>query len=125
MDDGFTPEEREEDPATMVTELGQRLDRETLARLIGVKPSELDMIGAGHAPKAKAAERLRLLYELSAKTDDLDDPAAVMAALGPRGGSRGMFPFALVPRLRRYVLGFLLLDTLVFVGFLVLGFLLR
>ena len=126
MDDGFAPEiEREKDPATMVAELGQRLDRDTLAQLIGVEPSELDMIGAGYTPKRKAVERLRRLHELSEKTDDLEDPASVVAALGLRDGSPASIPFALVPRLKRYVLGFLLLDTLVFVGFLLVALLFR
>ena len=109
----------------MVAELEERVDRETLSRLIGVKPSELDMIGAGYAPKRKAAERLRLLHDLSKKTDDFEDPASVIAARGLRNGSRTSISFALVPRLKRYVLGFLLLDTLVFVGLLLVALLFR
>jgi hypothetical protein len=123
MNTGFEKQPDADDAATMVAELRGRLDDATLARALGVKRSELEMIAAGYPAKADAAKRLRMLHELGSTTDDLRDPEALLTGLGMTEDVSGRLPFALVPRLKTYLIAFLVIDTVVFLGFMVALFL--
>lgn len=125
MDEGFDVEPPDEDdfPA-MLAFLDGRLDRETIAHVLGVKEPELELIAIGHAPKPGAGDRLKMLYALARRTDgDLTDPGALMRAAGlasPEG--RLMVPIQLVPRMKTFFIAFLVVDAILFaVFFLVLA----
>ena len=123
MNTGFEVQPDADDAATMVAELRGRLDDATLARALGVKRSELEMIVAGYPAKADAAKRLRMLHELGSTTDDLRDPEALLTGLGMTEDVSGRLPFALAPRLKTYLVAFLVIDAVVFLGFMVALFL--
>jgi len=114
-----------DDVATMVAELTTRLDRSTIARALGIRPEEVDVIGAGYVPEPEVVERLRLLYRVSESADDLRDPKALLAALGVDADSEAALPFALLPRLKTYLVAFLVADAAVLVGIVVAFVLLR
>jgi hypothetical protein len=122
---GFDDVDAAPNDAAMVAELSQRLDHATLARALGVKPSELDMIGAGYPANRDAAARLRVLYRLASTTDDLTDPSALVAALGLTDSSEQSLTFALFPRLKTFLIAFVVIDVLVFLGFTLVLVLLR
>jgi hypothetical protein len=127
VQDGFdvdTPDA--DDFASMLADLQNRLDRATLARAIGVKPSELDLIAAGYAPEPEAAERLRLLHGLSGQTEDLRDPQGLLEGMGlvPKGG-RVPLELALLSRFKPYIVAFLVLDAIVFGAFVLVFVLVR
>jgi len=126
MGEGFDPERADaDDVASMVAELQVRLDRETLARALGVTRSELDLIAAGYTPEPRALERLRLLYDLASRVEDLGSPEALAATLGLPAAPGSTLPLALMPRLKTFLVAFVVLDALVFAGVVVAYVLLR
>ena len=111
----------EDDFAAMLARLDERMERRKLARALGVKTSELDLIAIGHAPKPETANRLRVVYALSQKADgSLDDSQELMKSLGvlsPRGDV--MVPLSLMPRIKTFFIAFVVVDALVFAALLV------
>lgn len=126
MHDDFQPGSLDEDDAaTMVAQLRERLDDATLARAMGVRESELDLVAAGYQPKPEALQRLRLLHEAVSRTEDLRDPGALLAALGASVDPSGRMPLSLMPNFRMYLIAFLVLDALVVGGAVVAFLILR
>jgi hypothetical protein len=124
-EDVFEGEAAPENEATIVAELRERLDRHTLARALGVKPAELEMIAAGYPAKPQTVERLHLLHQVASRTEDLKDPGALLAALDFGSESGRSLSFALVPCLKTYLIAFVIIDALVFAGFVLALFLLQ
>jgi hypothetical protein len=117
VSDVYGPESPDQDDhAAMLAALEPRLDRRTLARVLGVKQPELDLIAIGHTPAADAGERLRALYAIAGQTEGrLDDPQALLRALGVTPAAGGpLVPLSLLPRLKKFVIAFVVLDALVF-----------
>jgi hypothetical protein len=127
VSDGFDHEEpAEDDFAGMLASLEGRLDRSTIARALGARESDLELIAIGHAPNAETGERLRTLYGIARQTEgDLTDPKTFLEAAGmPTTGSSLMIPISLVPRLKTFVVAFLVVDAIV-VGVVVLVLVVR
>jgi hypothetical protein len=105
-----------DDFAGMLAVLEQRLDRDTIARAIGVRTSELELVAIGHAPPGDAAERLKLLHDFAQRAEgDLSDPATLLAAAGmPTTDGQLTIPISLMPRIKTFFIAFLVLDALVF-----------
>lgn len=113
------PPPREDDYASMLAELEDQLEPETLALALGVRGDELSWIAAGHEPRPQTAERLRLLHDLGRRSD-LGDPKALLAALGERDDA-GLAPLRILARSRyRWaLLAVLAVDALIVVAVLV------
>jgi hypothetical protein len=127
VSEGFDHEEPgEDDFAGMLSSLDGRLDRSTIAQALGVKERELDLIAIGHAPNAEAGKRLTMLYTLAQRTEgDLTEPATLLEAAGiSTTGGRLMVPVSLVPRLKTFLVAFLVSDAIIF-GLVVLVFVVR
>lgn len=109
-------EPAEDDFAGMLSSLEGRLDRSTIARALGAQESDLELIAIGHAPNAETGERLRMLYGIARQTEgDLSDPTTLLEAAGmPTTGGSLMIPISLVPRLKTFVVAFLVVDAIVF-----------
>jgi hypothetical protein len=106
----------EDDYAGMLAELESRLDRSTIAHAIGVHESELELVSVGHAPPGNAAERLKMLYDLTQGAEgDLSDPRTLLEGAGmPTSEGHVTIPLSLVPRMKTFFIGFLVFDALVF-----------
>lgn len=122
VSDAYGHEEpAEDDLAGMVAALEGRIEREALARAIGVTRSELDLVAIGHAPSPDAAQRLRVLYDASRRTEGrLDDPQALTESLGvlsPKGEL--MVPISFLPRMKKALIAFFVVDAIIFATVLV------
>jgi hypothetical protein len=113
---------RIDDYVSMLAELQERLEPETLALALGARGDELTWIAAGHTPRPQVAERLRMLHDLGRSTD-LSDPVAILTAFGDDPPS-SLAPLRILARSRyRWaLLTFLAVDALVVVGVLVYVF---
>jgi hypothetical protein len=112
---GFEPPAAD-DYAAMLASLDGRIERATLARALGVKTSELELISIGHAPKPGTAKRLRAVYALSQQAEGKIDDELVKSLDSDSGV---MIPLSLLPRLKTYVVAFVVVDALVFGALLV------
>ena len=117
----------EDDFAAMLASLDGRIERRELARALGVKKSELDLIEIGHAPKPETADRLRAVYALSQRTEgNLDDPRELMKSLGALSSDgEVMVPLSLMPRIKTFFVAFVVIDAIVFAAVTVVFLLAR
>lgn len=114
-------EPAEDDVAGMVAALEGRIERDALARALGVTRGELELVAIGHAPSQDAAQRLRVLYETSRRTEGrLDDPRALTEALGVRSRKGEiMVPISFLPRMKTALIAFFVVDAIIFATVLV------
>ena len=115
----------EDDFAAMLGALDGMIGRRKLARALGVKPSELDLIAIGHTPTPEAAKRLRALYALAQRTEGtLHDPGMLARSFAASSDGELMVPLSLVPRMKAYFIAFVVIDALIF-GAVMIFFVLR
>jgi hypothetical protein len=112
----------DDDFAAMLGALDGVIGRRKLARAIGVKPSELDLIAIGHAPSPQAAKRLRSLYALAQRAEG--DPQVLARSLAASSDGELLVPLSLVPRMKTYLIAFVVVDALIF-GAVMIVFVLR
>jgi hypothetical protein len=90
----------EDDFSAMLGALDGMIGRRQLARALGVKPSELDLIAVGHTPTPEAAKRLRAFYALAQRAEGkLDDPRKLARSLAASSEGELMVPLSVVPRM--------------------------